>query len=86
MSGNLVDGVHQSFSMVTANILSEVILELLDDIRKVTAAGSILICSGIIEGNSGGVIEKMKKSGFSIVEIAEKEKWVCIVARIPSQP
>jgi ribosomal protein L11 methyltransferase len=86
LSGNLVDAVHQSFSMVTANILSEVILELLDDIRGVTAAGSILICSGIIEGNAGDVIEKMKKSGFSIAELAEKEKWVCIVARIPSEP
>ena len=86
ISGNLIDAVHQKFSMVTANILSEVILELLDDILNVTAVGSILICSGIIEENAGDVIKKMKKSGFSIAEIAEKEKWVCIVARTPSQP
>jgi len=86
ISGNLVDAVHQKFSVVTANILSEVILELLDDIRKVTAKGSILICSGIIEDNADGVVEKMKESGFSIAELAEKEKWICIVARIPNQP
>ncbi|MFO7558518.1 MAG: 50S ribosomal protein L11 methyltransferase [Desulfobacterales bacterium] len=85
ISGNLVDDIHQKFSMVTANILSEVIIELLDDIREVTAEGSILICSGIIEENAGGVIEKMKKSGFSIAEVAEEEKWVCIVARTPNQ-
>jgi len=82
ISGNLVDTIQQKFSIVTANILSEVILILLDDIRKVAAAGSILICSGITEENADAVIDKIKKSGFSISEKVEKEKWVCIVARI----
>jgi ribosomal protein L11 methyltransferase len=82
LSGNLVETVHQPFSLMAANILSEVILELLNDIRKVTMTGSILICSGIIQENAGCVIEKMKKTGWSLVEQAEKETWVCIVARI----
>ncbi len=76
--GNLVRGVNDRFDVVTANILSEVILVLLDDIEKVLAKDGLFICSGIAEENSGPVIDKMNALGFEISEVTTREQWVAI--------
>ena len=81
LTGNLVDGMHDKFDMVAANILSDVILVLLDNIKNVLTAGSILVCSGIIEENAAIVCDKMKSLDFEIMKISEKEEWVSIAAR-----
>jgi ribosomal protein L11 methyltransferase len=84
VTGNLTDSVKECYDVVTANILTEVILVMLDDIERILAKGGILICSGIIQKNSPSVEEKIRKLGFEILEIREREEWVCIVARRPS--
>jgi ribosomal protein L11 methyltransferase len=83
--GNLIDTIDRTFRVVTANILSEVILVLLDDIRRVMAEDGILICSGIIEANAEAVITKMKSMGFAVLECLEKETWTAIAARLPQK-
>nr|NIR18083.1 50S ribosomal protein L11 methyltransferase [Desulfobacterales bacterium] len=45
MAGNLLDGVEKRFDMVVANILTEIIVELLDDIGKVLKKSGVFICS-----------------------------------------
>ena len=79
--GNLVHAVDRKFKVITANILSEVILLLLDDIRQVMQDNAILICSGIIEDNAPSVMTKMDTMGFAVLECREKDKWVAIAAR-----
>ncbi len=79
--GNLADTIADRFDIVAANILSEVIMLLLDDIPKVLKTGGIFIGSGIIEENKDMVIEKMRQVGFEIMEVQITEKWACIVGR-----
>jgi ribosomal protein L11 methyltransferase len=81
-SGNLVNAVTERFQMVTANILSEVVLVLLDDVQQVLAPGGILISSGIIDANQDKVIDKMKATGFKILEVLSKEGWVAIAGAV----
>ncbi len=81
-SGNLVDAVTERFHLISANILSEVVLVLLDDVQQVMAPGGILICSGIIEANQDKVIDKMKATGFRILEIQSKDGWVAIAGEV----
>jgi len=83
VQGNLIDGVTGTFDLVTANILSEVIIKLLNDIPRVLAPGGIFIASGIIEENCGKVQEKMKQAGLMLVETIIREKWAAIRARLP---
>ncbi len=79
--GNLLDGVRKQFDMVAANILTEVIAKLLDDMGKVIKKSGIFICSGMIERNTHRVVAKMKLMGFEIVETRTKESWVSIAAK-----
>ncbi|MCP4693895.1 MAG: 50S ribosomal protein L11 methyltransferase [Desulfobacterales bacterium] len=76
--GDLVQAVAERFDVVAANILSRVILVLLDDLDMVLAENGIFICSGIAEENHGEVLDKMKRLGFEILEVVIKEKWVVI--------
>jgi ribosomal protein L11 methyltransferase len=80
--GHLADTVQQRFQVVAANILTDVILELLDDVRRIIADGGILICSGILCASSPRVAEKMRRLGFEILEIRQREDWVGIAARL----
>lgn len=82
ITGNLLDNIEKKFDMVVANILSNVILLLLDHIRKVLKKEGIFICSGIIEENKDTVAQKMKDFGFDILEIQTDQHWVCIVGKL----
>ena len=82
ITGNLVDKVTERFDLVAANITSKGILILLDDLKKVMVQNGIFICSGIIETDKNGVLEKMKDLGFELIEILVKESWVTIVCRL----
>ena len=83
VQGNLIDGVTGTFDLVTANILSEVIIRLLNDIPRVLSPGGLFVASGIIEENCGKVLEKMEQAGLTAVETIIREKWAAIRARLP---
>ena len=80
-TGNLVDDVRQTFNMVAANILAEVILVLLPDVKAVLKENGLFVCSGIIAAKTEVVVSGLKEKGFAVVEVIEKEGWVAIAAR-----
>jgi len=79
--GNLVENMHQPFDLVAANILAEVILELLPEVTTVLAESGIFVCSGIITAKKKVVLSNLKKNGFAVVQVLEKEGWVAIASR-----
>ena len=79
--GNLATGVRGEYDLVTANILSEVILKLLDQIGPVLAPGAVFIGSGITEENTDRVVAKMERCGLTMMETAVREQWVAVVGR-----
>ena len=80
VTGDLVDAVTRKFDLVTANILSEVIVLLLVDIKKVLKKKGVFICSGIIDKNRDKVLAKLDETGFEIRQVETKEGWVAIMA------
>ncbi len=79
--GNLLDGVVKGFDLVIANILTEVIVDLLDDVGGVLKESGLFICSGLIERNTNRVVSKMKALGFEVLEMRTREYWVSIAAK-----
>jgi ribosomal protein L11 methyltransferase len=77
---HLVSSLAGHFDVVVANILSEVILALLDDVLRVMRPGSLLICSGIIAKNCPAVLNKLKRCGFEVVARLSRQEWVAIAA------
>ncbi|MGE0083995.1 MAG: 50S ribosomal protein L11 methyltransferase [Desulfococcaceae bacterium] len=85
VTGHLAEKVHQHFDLIIANILTNVILELLDSVPGLLCEHGIFVCSGIISENREKVTQKMEKLGFEIAEVIEKEGWVGIAGIMKSE-
>ena len=81
VQGSLAEPFKGRFDVVAANILTHIIMELLDDIPRVLKPNGIFICSGIIDQNKDLVAGKMRGMGFDLIEIRQKEGWVAVAGR-----
>jgi len=79
--GHLIDMLSGSHDLIVANILADVIVELLDQATGVLKPGGIFICSGIIHPHRDKVARKMTACGLQVLEIAERDEWVAIAGR-----
>jgi len=80
LTRSLVRGISGPFSLITANILSEVIMTLIDDIPPVLQKNGVFICSGIIQPKQDMILNKLMDRGFDIMETLNMEEWVAIAA------
>jgi ribosomal protein L11 methyltransferase len=80
-NGDLVEQIHQAFDVVAANILAEVILDLLPRLLPVLKENGIFICSGIVTAKRDAVLSGLKANGLAVVEMLEREGWAAIAAR-----
>lgn len=81
VKGNLSEAVHEKFDFVAANILAEIIVDLLPDLHHVIKKDGIFVCSGILEEKAEMIVEKMKETGFSIIEMIKKDSWAAIAGK-----
>ena len=80
---NLIDGVealNQQPTLMVANILAPIIINMLSDVEKVLPVNKTFICSGIVEHEKESVITALKAHHFNVTEVKEKNGWVAIVA------
>ena len=82
---DLVEGIRQKYDIIAANILSHIILVLLEVIRRVLKPGGIFIGSGIVDKNEKQVADAMRNVGFEILEISSKDEWVAIAGRLRAE-
>lgn len=80
LEGNLMDVVEGKGDLIIANILAEIIVILVDQVKDCLKKGGIFIASGIIKDRENMVAEKLKNSGFAIKETLYDGEWVCIVS------
>ncbi len=79
--GNLVAGIEERYDLIVANISTQVIYNLLENIEKILNDKAIFICSGILEKNENLVLARMKTIGVDILEVCIKDQWVAIAGR-----
>ncbi len=79
--GLLAEPFRRRFDLVAANILTHVIVELLEDVPRLLAPDGVFICSGIIAENKDLVTAKMGELGLTLLETREREGWAAIACR-----
>lgn len=80
LHGNLMDVVDGKADLVVANIIAEIIVVLVDQVKEFIKQGGVFISSGIIKERESMVVEKLNNSGFVIKETMYDGEWVCITA------
>lgn len=79
VEGNLLDKAQGKGNLVVANIIAEIIVELIPDIVKVIDENGIFITSGIIENKKDFIKDKLDEHGLYIIEEVLENGW-CVFA------
>ena len=80
--GTLCESLAQnSYSLILANIVADIISDMLPFFARCLDAPGHMICSGIISPRRDFVVDALGKAGFVIESIREKNEWVAIVCR-----
>jgi len=69
--------------LVVANILADIILRFIDDVRAALKPGGLYIASGIYVNKEEAVRRGLEGAGFEIMRRDEQEDWIAFTARKP---
>lgn len=78
--GDLAGDVLQEFDVVVANILADIVIELLPALPRVLAPGGRFVCSGFVKEHSARVEQALCANGHRIIRRIQVEDWVTLVS------
>lgn len=76
---------YESYDIVTANILADVLVPLTPVIVKHLKPGGIYITSGIIDDKEQAVRDAVEAAGMKVLEVTYQGEWVSVTAQKQSQ-
>ncbi|NLK44230.1 MAG: 50S ribosomal protein L11 methyltransferase [Tissierellia bacterium] len=79
--GNLLDVVEGKANIIVSNIIAEIIVEMIGDLKSHLEDKGIFITSGIIEEKIPMVEKALLENGFKILETKQKNEWALILAK-----
>lgn len=68
------------YSVVLANIVSDVIIPLSGQVERYLAPGGVFLCSGIIDTRADEVEGALKRNGLRILRRLERDGWCALAA------
>ena len=81
---DLLAGVDRSggkYDFCVANIVADIIIRMMPDIKNYLTHGAPLILSGIISMRADEVKESVKKNGFKVVREERENDWLALMVR-----
>lgn len=81
VEGNLSDKVKGKYSVVVANIVADIIMELNKSVGDFLADGGVYITGGIIESREPEVLASFEQNGFKVAERHEEKGWLVFVLK-----
>ena len=73
--GDLAEKVTGKYSLVCANIVADVVIRLLQNVKAYMEEDSVLIVSGIIDLRENDVLDAAKMQGFTVAEKRYRDNW-----------
>ncbi len=78
-SHGTVENVSEKFDFIAANILHNILAQIMGDLKNLMKPGARMVLSGILDEKQDVVLEAVKKHELNVIEILEQENWVAIV-------
>ncbi len=76
-----VDLSHGKYDFCVANIVSDIIIRMMPDIRDYLTEDAPLILSGIIDTRADEVIASVEQNGYRIEHIERENDWVALLCK-----
>lgn len=80
--GNLLDVVRGRADLIVSNIIAEIIVDEIKNLKNHMDKDGIFITSGIIKERRQMVIDALEENGFEIIDELDKNNWVAIVGKL----
>lgn len=75
------DMLSEQFDFVCANILHNVLAEIMGDLKALMKPKGYMVLSGILDEKKPVVLEAVEKNGLQVLEILKQDQWVAIVVQ-----
>ena len=82
VKGDLAEDITERYDLVIANIVADVLLRLLPDVRDKIAAGGKLLLSGVIDDRAGQLRAAIEKNGFSLQKETRQGDWHAFLCEV----
>jgi len=80
--GDLVKDVNLRVDMVIANLMTDLVALVAEDVSKNLVQTGIFISSGILVEKQLGVLASIRRAGFEVIDILEENEWCAIAAQL----
>lgn len=78
---NTADKITQKYDFVCANILHNILAEIMGDLKNVMKPGAQMVLSGILDEKKAVVFEAVQRFNLRVVEILHQDQWIAIVVQ-----
>lgn len=78
---NTADKIQEKFDFVCANILHNVLAEIMCDLKNIMKKGALMSLSGILDEKKPIVLEAIKRENLEIIEEIHQDQWTSFVVR-----
>mgnify|MGYP004571340691 FL=1 len=78
---NTADKIQEKFDFVCANILHNVLAEIMGDLKNIMKKGALMSLSGILDEKKLVVLEAIKRENLEIIEEIHQDQWTSFVVR-----
>lgn len=78
---NTADKITEKFDFICANILHNVLAEIMGDLKNIMQNGAIMVLSGILDEKKQVVLDAIKKYDLELLEEAHQDQWVALIVK-----
>lgn len=78
---NTADKISEKYDFVCANILHNVLAEIMGDLKNIMNNGAYMVLSGILDEKKPVVLEAIEKHNLQLIEEMHQDQWVAFVVR-----
>lgn len=78
---NTADKITKQFDFVLANILHNILAEIMGDLKAIMKDGAYMVLSGILDEKKSVVLDAIKKHNLELVEEMHQNQWVALVVK-----
>ena len=78
---NTADNITEKYDFICANILHNVLAEIMGDLKNIMNDGAKMVLSGILDEKKHVVIDAVKKYNLTLLEEAHQDQWVALIVK-----
>lgn len=78
---NTADKITEKYDFVLANILHNVLAEIMGDLKNIMNDGAYLVLSGILDEKKQIVLDAVNKHDLELIEEMHQNQWVALVVK-----